>query len=141
MSDTMTSSRQRARALVLGLAVVYLFLAVAGFVHVGVGTFGYEEPIRLFGFLGVSTLLNFAHTFIGLVALLAAVRGGASAFAAPATIGFTAMSALGIVSRVAGDSGDPLNLTWWNVALYLVSAVLCAYVYWSRARAVASGDE
>jgi hypothetical protein len=124
-----------ARAIVLGLGVVYLLLAVGGFVRTGWGEFGLEDPLRLFGIIGVSTLLNFVHTFAGLVAVVAALRGAPSAFAAPATIGFTAMAVFGTVARIFGGTGDPMNMTWWNVVLYVLSAATCFYVYTLRLRA------
>ncbi|WP_260190842.1 DUF4383 domain-containing protein [Actinophytocola gossypii] len=123
-----------ARAVVLVLALVYLVLAVGGVVTVGWGSFGWEDPVTLFGVFGISTLANILHGFIGVVALVAALRGGAYAFAPVAGIAFTAMSAFGIAAKVFRDEGDPLNLTWWNVALYLCSLVACVVVYGLRVR-------
>ncbi len=123
------------RLAVLGLGAVYVVLAVAGFVRTGSGEFGMEEPVRLWGFLGVSTLANIVHGVVGLVALVAALRGGASGFAPPATIAFVAMAVFGTVARMFGGHGDPLNLTWWNVALYVLSAIVCVLVYTMRMRA------
>jgi hypothetical protein len=136
---TLSRAARLARSIVLGLGVVYLLLAVAGFIQTGWGEFGLEEPLRLFGILGVSTLLNFVHTFVGAVAVLAALRGASSTFAIPATIMFLAMAVFGATSRVFADTGDPLNLTWWNVALYLLSSVTCGYVYSLRLRAADHG--
>jgi hypothetical protein len=120
--------------IVLGLGVLYLLLAIGGFLRTGWGEFGQEEPIRLIGTLGVSTLLNIVHTFAGAVATFAAARGGATAFAPVAMVAFTAMAVFGATARVFGDSGDPLNLSWWNVGLYLLSAVTCGYVFSLRLR-------
>jgi len=44
------------------------------------------------------------------------------------------MSVFGIVSRSFGGAGDPLNLSWANVVLYLLSAVACGYVHLLRLR-------
>jgi hypothetical protein len=115
--------------MVLGLGALYLLLAIGGFLRTGWGEFGQEEPIRLVGVFGVSTLLNIVHTFIGVVALLAAARRMTTTFAPVATVAFTAMAVFGATARVFGGSGDPLNLTWWNVGLYLLSAATCAYVF------------
>jgi hypothetical protein len=115
---------------VLSLGVIYLALGLAGFVFFGFDEFGYEEPVRLLGVFGVSTLLNIVHTFVGLVAVLAAVRGAPSAFAVVAMVAFTALTVFGVVSRLFPGAGDPLNQSWWNVALYALTAVVCGYVYW-----------
>lgn len=120
--------------IVLGLGVLYLLVAIGGFVRTGWGEFGQEEPIRLVGILGVSTLLNIVHTFVGAVATFAALRGGATTFAPVAMVAFTAMAVFGATARVFSDSGDPLNLSWWNVGLYVLSAVTCGYVFSLRLR-------
>ena len=137
MTESLTLDRAatQARAIVLGLGVVYLLLAIGGFIRTGWGEFGLEEPVRLLGILGVSTLLNFVHTFAGLVAVVAALRGAPSAFAAPATIAFTAMAVFGAVARIFGGTGDPTNMTWGNVVLYVLSAAVCVFVYTLRMRA------
>lgn len=120
---------KRVRTIVLGLGVVYLLLAIAGFVRTGWGEFGQEEPLRLAGVLGVSTLLNIVHAVVGAVACLAAARGAAGAFAPVAMVVFTAMAVFGATARIFGDYGDPLNQSWWNVGLYLLSAATCGYLY------------
>ncbi len=135
MTVTQTRAARRTRAIVLGIGVLYLLLAIGGFIRTGFSSFGWEEPVRLLGFLGVSTLLNIVHTFAGLLAVVAALRKAPSAFAAPATVAFTAMAAFGAVSRIFADTGDPLNMTWWNVGLSLLTAATCAYVYSLRLRA------
>jgi fermentation-respiration switch protein FrsA (DUF1100 family) len=132
---TLAQAARRGRKIVLGLGAVFVLLATAGFVRTGWGEFGQEEPVRVLGVFGVSTLLNIVHTFVGLVALLAALRGAAGALAPVATVAFTAMAVFGATARLFGDSGDPLNQTWWNVGLYLLSAAACAYVYSLRLRA------
>lgn len=134
-SVTVDRAAKLARAVVLGVGVVYLLLAIGGFIRTGWGEFGLEDPLRLLGILGVSTLLNFVHTFAGLVAVLAALRGAPSAFAAPGTVAFTAMAAFGAVARIFGGTGDPLNSTWGNVVLYALTAAVCAFVYALRLRA------
>jgi Domain of unknown function (DUF4383) len=123
---TLAQVARRGRAIVLSLGALYLLLAIAGFVRTGWGEFGLEEQLRVLGVLGVSTLLNIVHAFVGLVALLAALRSAASTFAPVATVAFAAMAAFGATARIFGDTGDPLNQTWWNVGLYLLSAVSCA---------------
>jgi hypothetical protein len=140
---TVTRSRaaKRVRAIVLGLGALYLLLAIAGFVRTGWGEFGLEEPLRLAGVLGVSTLLNIVHAFVGAVAVLAAVRGAAGAFAPVATVAFTAIAVFGATARIFGDYGDPLNLSWWNVGLYLLSAVACGYAYLLPLRAAARNQD
>lgn len=138
MAESDTRARTHAspaRVIVLLLGLLYLVLAVAGMFTVGWDEFGWEDPVRMFGVLGVSTLLNIVHGFIGIVAIVAALRGGATAFAPVAGIAFTAMSAFGIVSQVFSDEGDPLNLTWGNVVLYLLSLAACVFVYLTRVRA------
>jgi hypothetical protein len=121
--------------IVLGLGVVYLVLGLAGFARAGWGQFGFEEPVRLLGMLGISTLSSLIHTFVGLLAILAGLRGAPSAFAVVAMVAFTAMAVFGTTARIFGGTGDPLNLTWWNVGLFFLSAVTCGYVYslWLRA--------
>lgn len=126
---TRTSST---RVVILLLGLLYLVLAVAGTITVGWNEFGWEEPVRVFGVFGVSTLLNIVHGFVGLIALLAALGGAAFAFAPVLGVAFTAMAAFGVVSRVAADAGDPLNLTWWNAVLYLCSVAACGYAYLSQ---------
>ncbi|OLF14641.1 DUF4383 domain-containing protein [Actinophytocola xanthii] len=127
-----TTDRRRvvppARLVMLVLGIMYLVLAVIGFITVGFQEFGPERPERMLGVLGVSTLLSIVHTGLGAVLTVAALRGAATALAPVATVAFTALSAFGIVARVFGGTGDPLNLTWWNIALYLVSAVACGLV-------------
>jgi hypothetical protein len=142
MAESEVGSRTRvapARVVLLLLGVVYLVLATGGMFVTGWGEFGWEDPVRLFGVLGTSTLLNIVHGFVGLVALLAAVFGGADAFAPVLGIAFTAMAAFGIVARVAPGDGDPLNLTWGNVVLYLLSVAACVFAYFTRVH-VAKSD-
>ncbi|HEX2132512.1 MAG TPA: DUF4383 domain-containing protein [Actinophytocola sp.] len=137
MVESKARSRAReapARTVVLVLGLLYLVLAVGGVVAAGWGEFGWEDPVRLFGIFGVSTLANVLHGFVGIVALVAALRGGAFAFAPVAGVAFLVMSVFGIVSEVFGGEGDPLNLTWWNVVLYLCSLVACVVVYGLRVR-------
>ena len=135
MTETLPKAAKQARLVVLVVGVLYLALAVLGLVVVGWGSIRESEPGRLFGVLGVSRLLDVAHTVLGAAAVLAAVRRAPSVFAAVATIVFTAMAAFGVVANVVGDAGDPLHMTWWNVGLYAVSALTCAYVYSLRLRA------
>lgn len=135
MTVAVPRAARRARLIVLVVGVVYLALAVAGLVLVGWGGIRESESARFLGLLGVSRLLDIAHTVLGVVAVLAAVRRASSAFAAVATIVFTAMAAFGVVANVVGDAGDPLHMTWWNVGLYLLSGLTCAYVYSLRLRA------
>jgi hypothetical protein len=40
-----------------------------------------------------------------------------------------------VIAGVIGDVGDPLHMTWWNVGLYVLSALTCALVYALRLRA------
>jgi Domain of unknown function (DUF4383) len=129
------------RVIILVLGVVYLVFAVAGMVTVGWHEFKWEEPVRLFGIFGVSTLLNIAHGFLGLVALAAAIGGAAFAFAPVLAVVFTGMTAFGIVASIGVGTGDPFNLTWWNVVLYLLSVAACGYAYFSQVRAVWTHDE
>lgn len=134
MNRTLPKTADRGRVIVLVLGVVYLALAVAGIAVVGWGGIRESEHARLLGVFGVGRLLDIAHVAIGVLAVLAAVRRGASAFAAVATIVFTAMAAFGVVAGVVGDAGDPLHMTWWNVGLYVLSALTCGYVYTLRTR-------
>ncbi|MFC4855339.1 DUF4383 domain-containing protein [Actinophytocola glycyrrhizae] len=140
MIATMPKAARRARLVVLVLGVVYLALAVAGIVVVGWGEIRESDPAQLFGVLGVSRLLDIAHAVLAAGALLAAVRGAPTAFAAVATVAFTAMAAFGLVAEVVGDAGDPLHMTWWNVGLYLLSALTCLYVYTLRVKAQEEGN-
>lgn len=137
MAESEVRARTRAsstRVVILVLGLAYLVLAVAGTAKVGWHEFGWSEPDRVFGVFGVSTLANILHGVLGLIATLSALGGAASAFAFEPVLGvvFTAMTAFGVVAMVADDGGDPLNLTWWNVVLYLVSAVACGYAYAGR---------
>jgi hypothetical protein len=135
VTTTVPKAARKARVTVLVLGVVYLALAVTGIVVVGFGEIHESESALLLGIFGVSRLLDIAHAVLGVVAVLAAVRGGASAFAAVATIVFTALAAFGTISRIIGDAGDPLHMTWWNVGLYVLSALTCVFVYTLRLRA------
>ncbi len=137
MTETLPKTAGRARAIVLVLGVVYLALAVIGLAVLGWGSIRESENARLLGVFGLSRLLIVAHGAIGVIAVLSALRRGATAFAAVATIVFVAMAAFGIVANAVGDVGDPLHMTWWNVGLYLLSAVACVFVYTMRARAAA----
>ena len=132
---TIDQASRRGRAIVLGVGVVYLVLGLAGFATVGFSEFGYEEPVRLLGVFGVSTLLNIVYTFVGLVAVLVALRGAATTFAPIANVAFTALTVFGAVARLFPGLGDPLNQTWWNVVVAALSAVACGYVYVLRLRA------
>lgn len=134
MTETLPKGAARARAIVLVLGVVYLALAVATVAVIGWGSIREAESARLFGAFGVSRLLLVAHAVLGIVAVLSAVRRAPSAFAAVATVVFTAMTAFGVVANLVGDVGDPLHMTWWNVGLYALSALTCAYVYALRLR-------
>ena len=115
------------RLVVLTLGVVYLAFAVIGLAIVGWHDFGYEEPVRMLGFLGVSTLLCVVHALVGVVLTLSALRR-AAALVAPLALAFVAMAVFGAVANTFGGNGDPLNLNWWNVFLYAGSAVACGYV-------------
>ncbi|MFL6127430.1 DUF4383 domain-containing protein [Actinophytocola sp.] len=134
MTSTISQASRRARTIVLVIGVVYLVLAIVGFATAGWGTFGYEEPVRMLGVFGVSTLLNIIHTFVGLAATVAAVRRVPSVFGTVAMVAFTVLTVFGVVARVFPGSGDPLNLTWWNVGLYALTAVVCGYVFTVRMR-------
>jgi hypothetical protein len=135
VTATMPKAARSARAAVLVLGVVYLALAVTGILVVGWGGIREADPALLLGVFGVSRLLDIAHAVVGVVAVLAALRGGASAFAAVGTVVFTAMAAYGVIAGVIGDVGDPLHMTWWNVGLYVLSALTCVFVYMLRLRA------
>ncbi|OLF12020.1 hypothetical protein BLA60_08295 [Actinophytocola xinjiangensis] len=132
-SETGPSIRpSRTDGVILAVGLVYVVLAVAGTVKVGWHDFGWSEPDRVFWVFGVSTLANVVHGVVGLVGLFAAVGSAAFAFTPVLGVTFTAMAAFGIVAMSANDGGDPLNLTWWNVILYVVSAVACGYAYIGR---------
>jgi hypothetical protein len=133
---TLSRAARRARRIVLGLGAVYLVLGLAGFARAGWTEFGYEEPVRLVGVFGLSTLLNIVHVFVGVLAILAALGRAPSTFAVVALVAFTAMAVFGATAHVFGGAGDPLNLTWWNVVLFALSATACGYVYSLRLRAV-----
>lgn len=124
----------RAGAVVLTLGVVYLALSVIGFVTVGWHQFGQGRTAVMLGFLGVSTLSNIAHGLIGLVLTGTSLRGWASGIAPVATIVFVAFAVFGTVARIFGGRGDPLNLNWWNVGLYVLSAVAAVYAYVAAVR-------
>lgn len=132
---------RRARRIVLGVGAVYLVLGLAGFARSGWTEFGFEEPVRLLGIFGISTLLNIVHFFVGVLAILAALGRSPSVFAMVAVVAFTAMAVFGATARVFGDAGDPLNLTWWNVGLFVLAAVACGYVNALRLRATRSAKE
>lgn len=129
VTETLPKSAGLTRAIVLVLGVVYLALAVIALAVLGWGSIREAPDARILGVFGVSRLLIVAHGALGVIALLAAVRRGASAFAAVATIVFVAMTAFGIVANIIGDIGDPFHTTWWNVGLYALSAVACFYAY------------
>ena len=137
MTETDQKAAGRSRTIVLVLGVVYLALAVIGLAVLGWGSIRESENARLLGVFGLSRLLIIAHAAIGVVAVVAALRGGAGAFAPPATIVFVAMTAFGVVANAVGDVGDPLHMTWGNVVLYALSAVTCVVAYVMRAKAVA----
>lgn len=135
MTMTQAMAARTARTLVLALGVVYLALAVTGIVVVGWGSIRESESARLLGVFGVSRLLDVVHAAVGVLAVVAAVRRAPNVFAAPATIAFTAMAAYGVIAELVGDVGDPLHMTWWNVGLYLLSALTCAFAYTLRLKA------
>jgi hypothetical protein len=137
VTETLPRSAGRSRAIVLVLGVVYLALAVIALAVIGWGSIRESENARLLGVFGVSRLLIVAHGALGVIAILAAIRRGASAFAAVATIVFVAMTAFGLVANIIGDVGDPLHMTWGNVVLYALSAAACFYAYLLRAKAAA----
>ncbi|HEY7595944.1 MAG TPA: DUF4383 domain-containing protein [Actinophytocola sp.] len=122
-------AHHRGRLVVVALGVLYLVLAAVGLATVGWHDFGYEEPVRMFGFLGVSTLLCVVHALLGVVLTTAGLRRAATAIAPVLVVAFVAMAVFGAVAKIFGGSGDPLNFNWWNVVLYLVSAAACVYVY------------
>jgi Domain of unknown function (DUF4383) len=135
MTMTHAKAAKTARTIVLALGVVYLALAVAGIVVVGWGSIREAESARLLGVFGVSRLLDVAHAAVGVLAVVAAVRRAPNVFAAPATIAFTAMAAYGVIAELVGDVGDPLHMTWWNVGLYMVTALTCVFAYTLRLKA------
>ena len=118
----------RRRSVVLVLGVAYLALAVLGIASVGWDEFGFEEPVRMLGFLGVSTLSSIVHGLLGVVLTIAGLRRAGTAIAPITLVAFVVMSVFGGVALVATGAGDPLNLNWWNVLLYLLSAGACGYV-------------
>lgn len=120
---------RRRDVVVLVLGVGYLALSVIGFMTVGWHQFGLEKPVRMLGFLGVSTLLNIVHGLVGVVLTVAGLRRWADGIAPVAAVAFTAMTVFGAVARIFGGVGDPLNLGWWNVVLYALSALTCGYVF------------
>lgn len=128
----------RSDVVVLTLGIVYLALSVIGFVSVGWQEIGWEEPVRMLGFLGVSSLLNILHGLIGLVLTGLSLRGRGAGIAPVVTIAFVVMAVFGAVARIFGGAGDPLNLNWWNVGLYVLSAVAAVYAYVSAVRSASS---
>lgn len=118
----------------LVLGIVYLALSVIGFATVGWQEIGWEDPVRMLGFLGVSSLLNIVHGLIGLVLIGMSLRHWSVGIAPVAAVAFIAMAAFGAVARIFGGEGDPLNLNWWNVGLYVLSAAAAVYAYTTGVR-------
>jgi hypothetical protein len=122
-----TRTRRAPSRLVAGLGALYVVLAVVGIATAGWHEFGLEEPVRMLGLLGVSTLLNIVHGMLGLALVVAGLRRAIAAVCSIALVAFAVMAVFGGVAKVFGGSGDPLNLNWWNVALYLLSVGVCGY--------------
>jgi thiol:disulfide interchange protein len=120
------------RGVVLVLGVVYLALALSGFIAISDNTYrggdllGGNEGDFVWGVFGTSTVTNFVDALLGALLVVAGLTLDRSP-----TVGWMTTIAFGLMSGYAlvassVDYGDPLNLNWPDTVRYIASAIIVA---------------
>ncbi|MGV9364666.1 DUF4383 domain-containing protein [Amycolatopsis sp. NPDC003731] len=124
------------RPVVAVLGLLYLVLGIAGFLTPETAAVGHETG-RAVWIFSVTPLLNLVHTVVGVLGLLAATRRtGAIIYCWVLFVGFTGMTAYGILATALVNPEDPINLNWadnWLHGLTAAGALVLGIV---AARAV-----
>ncbi|MEU4250448.1 DUF4383 domain-containing protein [Amycolatopsis sp. NPDC026612] len=111
------------RPVVAVLGLLYLALGIAGFLTPETAAVGHETS-RAVWIFSATPLLNIVHTGAGVLGLLAATRRpGAIIYCWVLFVGFTAMTAYGILATAFGNPEDPVNLNWADNWLHGLTAV------------------
>ncbi|WP_370964616.1 DUF4383 domain-containing protein [Amycolatopsis sp. cg9] len=124
--------RAPVRLVALVLGGIYLVLGVAGFFVPGnagstsAGPFGTHATQYTLLIFSVSPLLNFLHTFVGVLGVVAARKVSSTAlYALALAVGFAGLSAYSVLVLSFG-TGDRLNLNWADVVLHLITTAVAA---------------
>ncbi|WP_410611491.1 DUF4383 domain-containing protein [Amycolatopsis sp. lyj-109] len=125
----MSSAEMRSRAgaswirpVVAVLGLLYIALGIAGFLTPGTAAVGHETS-RAVWIFSVTPLLNLVHAAVGVLGLLAATRRTrAIIYCWVLFVGFTGMTAYGILATALGNPEDPINLNWADNWLHGLTA-------------------
>ncbi|WP_410565051.1 DUF4383 domain-containing protein [Amycolatopsis sp. cmx-4-61] len=139
----MSSAENRPRAgaswlrpVVAVLGLLYLVLGIAGFLTPETAAVGHETSRAVWIFSG-TPLLNLVHSAVGVLGLLAATRRtGAIIYCWVLFVGFTGMTAYGILATAIVNPEDPINLNWADNWLHGLTAVAALVLGILGARAV-----
>ncbi|MEV7099401.1 DUF4383 domain-containing protein [Amycolatopsis sp. NPDC051045] len=110
------------RPVVAVVGLLYLALGIAGFLTPETAAVGHETS-RAVWIFSVTPLLNIVHTGVGVLGLLAATRRtGAIIYCWVLFVGFTGMTAYGILATAFVNPEDPVNLNWADNWLHGLTA-------------------
>ncbi|MEV6441434.1 DUF4383 domain-containing protein [Amycolatopsis sp. NPDC051716] len=124
------------RPVVAVLGLLYLVLGIAGFLTPETAAVGHETG-RAVWIFSVTPLLNLVHTAVGVLGLLAATRrSGALIYCWVLFVGFTGMTAYGILATALVNPEDPINLNWADNWLHGLTAAAALVLGIVAARAV-----
>jgi len=124
------------RPVVAVLGLLYLALGIAGFLTPETAAVGHETS-RAVWIFSVTPLLNLVHAAVGVLGLLAATRRtGAIIYCWVLFVGFTGMTAYGVLATSIGNPEDPINLNWADNWLHGLTAVAGLVLGIVAARAV-----
>ncbi|MEU4521806.1 DUF4383 domain-containing protein [Amycolatopsis sp. NPDC024027] len=139
MSSAEIRSRSAAswlRPVVAVLGLLYLALGIAGFLTPETAAVGHETG-RAVWIFSATPLLNLVHTAVGALGLLAATRrSGALIYCWVLFVGFTGMTAYGILATALVNPEDPINLNWADNWLHGLTAAAALVLGIVAARAV-----
>ncbi|MEV5712423.1 DUF4383 domain-containing protein [Amycolatopsis mediterranei] len=124
------------RPVVAVLGLLYLALGIAGFLTPETAAVGHETG-RAVWIFSATPLLNVVHTAVGVLGLLAATRRtGAIIYCWVLFVGFTGMTAYGILATAIVNPEDPINLNWADNWLHGLTAAAALVLGIVAARAV-----
>ncbi|WP_086850000.1 DUF4383 domain-containing protein [Amycolatopsis kentuckyensis] len=139
MSSAESRSRTPAswlRPVVAVLGLLYLVLGIAGFLTPETAAVGHETG-RAVWIFSVTPLLNLVHAAVGVLGLLAATRRtGSIIYCWVLFVGFTGMTAYGILATALVNPEDPINLNWADNWLHGLTAAAGLVLGIVAARAV-----
>jgi hypothetical protein len=111
----------RPSAAVIGL--IYVALGVIGFLTPETATSGHDTS-RAVWIFSTSSVLNLVHVVVGVLGLLAATRQpGALIYSMVLFVGFTGLTAYGVLATAFGNPEDPVNVNWADDVLHGLTAV------------------